>query len=89
MHIGGFAEAAGIYRSKTLQSDISSPFAKIPFENSPLSKINELRGTARQSRISFLAQGDINVATHAAFYGVTGLDSRTVVLLLQRVLPET
>ena len=67
--LGGFAEAAGIYRSKTLQSDISSPFAKIPFENSPLSKINELRGTARQSRISFLAQGDINVATHAGFYG--------------------
>jgi len=27
--------------------------------------------------------------THAAFYGVTGLDSRTVDLLLQRVLPET
>lgn len=67
--LGGFAEAASIYRSKTLESDISSPFAKIPFENSGLSKLNETRFTPRQSRVQFLAQGDINVATHASFYG--------------------
>jgi hypothetical protein len=67
--LGGFAEAAGIYRSKTLESDISSPFAKIPFENSGLSKLHETRGTARQSRVQFLAQGDINLVTHAAFFG--------------------
>jgi hypothetical protein len=67
--LGGFAEAAGIYRSKTLESDISSPFAKIPFENSGLSKLHETRGTPRQSRVQFLAQGDINHVTHAAFFG--------------------
>jgi hypothetical protein len=67
--LGGFAEAAGIYRSKTLESDIASPFAKIPFENSGLSKLHETRGTARQSRVQFLAQGDINMVTHAAFFG--------------------
>ena len=67
--LGGFAEAAGIYRSKNIGSDISSSFAKIPFENAALSRTNELRGTARQSRVSFLAQGDINPTTHAGFYG--------------------
>jgi hypothetical protein len=67
--LGGFAEAAGIYRSKNIGSDITSSFAKIPFENLALSRADELRFTARQSRLSFLAQGDINVATHAAFYG--------------------
>ena len=67
--LGGFAEAAGIYRSKTLESDLNSSFAKIPFENSPLSQLHELRGSPRQSRVSFLAQGDINQATHASFYG--------------------
>jgi len=67
--LGGFAEAAGVYRSKTLESDISSPFAKIPFENSGLSKLHETRFTPRQSRVQFLAQGDINHVTHAAFYG--------------------
>ena len=67
--LGGFAAAEGIYRSKNIGSDISSSFSKIPFDNAPLSRTDELRGTARQSRLSFLAQGDINAATHAAFYG--------------------
>jgi hypothetical protein len=67
--LGGFAAAEGIYRSKNIGSDISSSFAKIPFDNAALSRTNELRGTARQSRLSFLAQGDINMATHAGFYG--------------------
>lgn len=67
--LGGFAEAAGIWRDRTLESDISSPFAKVPFGNSGLSKLQETRGTARQSRVQFLATGDINQATHASFYG--------------------
>jgi Tfp pilus assembly protein PilN len=67
--LGGFAAAEGIYRSKSIESDISSSFAKIPFDNAALAHVNELRGTARQSRLSFLAQGDIDMATHAAFYG--------------------
>lgn len=67
--LGGFAEAAGIYRSKNIGSDVASSFARIPFDNAPLSRVAEYRGTARQSRLSFLAQGDINSATHAAFYG--------------------
>jgi len=67
--LGGFAEATTIYRSKTLESDLASSFARIPFENSPLSRIQELRESPRQSRLSFLAQGDINQATHASFYG--------------------
>jgi hypothetical protein len=67
--LGGFAAAESIYRSKNLSSDISSSFAKIPFGNSPVAHTDEFRETARQSRISFLAQGDINRTTHAAFYG--------------------
>jgi hypothetical protein len=69
VQMGGFLEAAGIYRSKNLASDISSSFAKIPFGNSPLAHADEFRGTARQSRYSLLVQGDINKTTHAAFYG--------------------
>ena len=48
--MGGFLEAAGIYRSKNIASDIGSSFAKIPFNNAPLSRVSEFRGTARQSR---------------------------------------
>jgi hypothetical protein len=66
---GGFLEAAGIYRSKNNESDIASSFAKIPFENAPLSKVQEGRFTARQSRLTLLAAGDISPTMHAAMYG--------------------
>ncbi|MGH6963198.1 MAG: hypothetical protein ACREE0_01810 [Phenylobacterium sp.] len=66
---GGFLAAEGIYRSKNLASDISSNFTRIPFDNSPLAHMDETRLTARQTRLSLLAQGDINEHTRAAFYG--------------------
>ena len=67
--LGGFVAAEGIYRSKNELADISSQFAKLPFDNTPLGHTNELRGTARQSRVSFLAEGDVNQSTHLAMYG--------------------
>lgn len=67
--LGGFLAAEGIYRSKTEGADIASSFSAIPFANSVPGHTHELRGTARQSRLSFLAQGDLNASTHAAFYG--------------------
>jgi hypothetical protein len=66
--IGGFAAAEGIYRSRNESADISSSFAKIPFANAVSNHIDELRGTGRQSRLSLLAEGDINPSTRAAFY---------------------
>ncbi|MFI4976302.1 MAG: hypothetical protein ACHP84_17330 [Caulobacterales bacterium] len=67
--LGGFAAAEGVYRSRNNVADISSNYSKIPYNNNPLAHTDELRGTARQSRVSFLAQGDINPKTHASFYG--------------------
>ena len=67
--MGGFAEAASIYRDHDETADISSSFAKIPFANDPASHTGETRFTARQSRYSILAQGDVNKGTTAAFYG--------------------
>jgi hypothetical protein len=65
---GGFLEAAGIYRSKNEESDLASNFAKIPLGNNAVGHTQELRGSARQSRVSLLAQGNINDTTQAAFY---------------------
>jgi hypothetical protein len=67
--LGGFAEAAGIYRSRDETADISSSYSKIPFANDPTGRSPELAGTARQSRYSALVQGDIDPNTHAIFYG--------------------
>jgi hypothetical protein len=66
---GGFLEAAAISRSRNDASDISSNFARIPFRNSPLAHMRELRFTARQTRLSMLVQGDVNPTLHASFYG--------------------
>ena len=67
--LGGFAEAAGIYRSHDETADISSSFSKIPFANDRAGHTPETVLTGRQSRYSALVQGDINPTTHAAFYG--------------------
>jgi hypothetical protein len=67
--LGGFAAAEGVYRTKNDVADIGSNYSKIPYDNNVLSHSDELRGTARQSRVSFLAQGNINPDLQAAFYG--------------------
>ena len=67
--LGGFLAAESVYRTKNDVADVASNYSKIPYGNAPLAHTSELRGTARQSRVSFLAQGDISPTTHAAFYG--------------------
>jgi hypothetical protein len=67
--MGGFAEAASIFRDHDETADISSSFAKIPFANDRAGHTGETRFTARQSRYSILAQGDVNKDVDGAFYG--------------------
>jgi hypothetical protein len=67
--LGGFAAAEAVYRTRNNVSDIGSNYSKIPYDNNVLSHTDELRGTGRQSRISFLAQGNIDKSTVASFYG--------------------
>ncbi len=66
---GGFLELAGIYRSHQMASDIATPFQNIPFANSRIGQTQEARFSARQSRLSFLAQGDVSKAVKLSMYG--------------------
>ncbi len=66
--LGGFAAAESVYRSKNEGADIGSSYSKIPFDNTAAGHTSELRGTARQSRLSLLAEGDITPDIHAGFY---------------------
>ena len=67
--IGGFVAAESVWRQKNEVADIGSDFnAGIPLPNSPLSHENEFRGSARQSRISLLATGDISPVQHLGAY---------------------
>jgi hypothetical protein len=66
---GGFIEAAGILRNKNESADVGSSFnSGAFFPNNPQGHISEFRGTARQSRLSILAQGDVDKYTHLAAY---------------------
>lgn len=56
--LGGFAELAGIYRSRNEVADIVSNFnTSVPLPQSPLYHEPEFRLTSRQSRFSVLVQG--------------------------------
>ncbi|MBE7213076.1 MAG: hypothetical protein INR65_18850, partial [Gluconacetobacter diazotrophicus] len=62
--LGGFIEAAGIFRTRNETADISSSFnTGIPLPNSPNYHQPELRGSARQSRVSLLVEGSPNANT--------------------------
>ena len=57
---GGYAAAEGVFRDKDQVTSIGSAFQKIPFDNLQQAHVNELRATAQQSRLTLLAEGNIN-----------------------------
>lgn len=77
--VGGFIEAAGIYRTRNQVADVGSDYnGGIPFNSSSLAHENETRFSARQSRLSLLATGDVSPDTHlAAYYEMDFLASGT------------
>ena len=68
VNLGGFVEAAGIYRSRNLNSDDAAPFQKLPLANAAGYYQDETRFSARQSRLNILAKGDYDQDTHLAGY---------------------
>ena len=66
--LGGFIATEGVYRSRNETTDIGSSFSGVPFSSSPYGHLSESRLTARQSRLSVMAQGDVDSDTHLTFY---------------------
>jgi hypothetical protein len=56
---GGFIAAEGLWRQRAESQDVISTFNGIPFNRAPQSHLTEFRGTARQSRLSLLAEGKV------------------------------
>src|SRR5581483_4021922 len=54
---GGFVAAETVYRTRATSSDINTPFTGIPYTANALSRVGETNLTARQSRLSLLAEG--------------------------------
>ena len=77
--LGGFIEAAGIYRSRNETADIASSFnSGIPYPQSPNYHQDEFRGSARQSRLSLLAEGSPDDHTLLTAYYETDFNSAGV-----------
>ncbi|MBE7212346.1 MAG: hypothetical protein INR65_15095, partial [Gluconacetobacter diazotrophicus] len=68
--LGGFIEAASIFRTRNETADISSSYnTGIPLPNSPNYHQPEFRGSARASRLALLVEGTPNPVTRlTAFY---------------------
>jgi len=69
LKVGGFIEGAGIFRSRNETADVNSSYnGGVPFPSNPNYNIPEVRGSARQSRLSLLATGDADKDTALAAY---------------------
>lgn len=58
--LGGFLAAESVWRQHNMVNDIGTAFATTPYPFSPLYNEHEFHGTARQSRISLLVEGNID-----------------------------
>ncbi len=65
---GGFVELAGIYRQHFMGNDISTAFNTIPFPNVRAGHVSESRFSARQTRLSLLAEGAPSQSVNLGFY---------------------
>jgi hypothetical protein len=60
---GGFLAAETVFRNKAMGADINTPFNNIPFSGNPGGQTTEWNSTARQSRLSLLAEGKLDSVT--------------------------
>jgi len=67
--LGGFAALETVTRDHNMSADIATNFSAIPYPNIPASHAAETRFSARQSRVSGLAQADISPDIHIEGYG--------------------
>jgi hypothetical protein len=66
--LGGFVTADTVFRTRNEVNDIATSFTGIPYPFSPLYREREFHGSARASRLSVLAEGDIDPVQKLAGY---------------------
>jgi hypothetical protein len=65
---GGFVAAESVTRTRATSSDINTPFNSTPYPGNALSQVNESNFTARQSRLSLLAEGRYEAVKLTGYY---------------------
>jgi hypothetical protein len=65
---GGFVAAETVWRQHAASADINTPFNGIPYSGNALYQQSENNFTARQSRLSLLAEGKIDTVKLTGYY---------------------
>ena len=65
---GGFTAAETVYRTKATGGDIPTAFNALPYESADAYSLGEFFGSARQSRISLMAEGKTDWGTLRGYY---------------------
>ncbi len=74
---GGFLAFEGVYRERSVNSDINTPFNSIPFPSANEGHVSELNFSGRQSRLSFLFEGDTGPVKLTGYYEMDFLGTGT------------
>lgn len=72
---GGWIDLTNIYRTRNLASDVGSVYNSIPYRGNRNYNIGENRFSARTSRFSVLAEGNVNPTTTVKGYGEIDFES--------------
>jgi hypothetical protein len=65
---GGFVAAETVFRTRAVSGDINTPFTGIPYPGNALSRVSENNFTARQSRVSLLAESKVGNTKVTGYY---------------------
>ena len=65
---GGFVAAESVFRTRAVSGDINTPFTGIPYPGNSLATVTENNFTARQSRLSLLAETKLGGAKVTGYY---------------------
>jgi hypothetical protein len=74
---GGFTAGETVYRTKATGADIPTPFNALPYEGADAYSLSEFYGSARQSRVSLLAEGKTSWGTLKGYYEADWLGTGT------------
>jgi hypothetical protein len=74
---GGFLAAETVTRTRATSGDVNTPFTGIPFTAADLAHLTESNFTARQSRLSLLAEGKLASVKMTGYYEADFLSAGT------------
>ncbi|MGA3135735.1 MAG: hypothetical protein ABSC88_07055 [Terracidiphilus sp.] len=74
---GGYVAGETVYRTKATGGDIPTAFSSIPYEHADAYSLSEFYGSARQSRVTLLAEGKTNWGTLRGYYEADWLGTGT------------